>query len=84
MNPEPLLDIEANRAARKYSRAENVKRVLWALAWPLFRLSPRPLWGWRRLLLRLFGARVGRDVRIHPTVRFFAPWAFEIGDEFKL
>lgn len=39
----PSLDISANRDAVKYSRHEQVLRVLWGLVGrPLFRLSPRP------------------------------------------
>ena len=78
------LDIAAARAARPYTRSEYVGRVLWALATPLFRLSPRPLHGWRRTLLRLFGARVGRDVSIHPSARIVIPWNLSIGDESSL
>lgn len=77
----PDLDVAANRAARKYTRPELVRRVLWDLAAPAFRLSPRPLWGWRVWLLRLFGARIGRNVRIHPTVRVTMPWNLAIGDD---
>lgn len=73
------LDITANRAARKWSRREQAGRVLWALAWPLFRLSPRPFWGWRRGMLRLFGARVGREVHVYPTVRIMIPWNLDLG-----
>lgn len=76
---EPL-DITANRAARKWSRREQAGRVLWALAWPLFRLSPRPCWGWRRGLLRLFGAGVGQAVHVYPTVRIMIPWNLDLGD----
>lgn len=32
------------------------------------------------MLLRVFGAHVGRHVHIHPTVRIFVPWHLEIGD----
>ncbi len=74
------VDVAANRAARKWTRAEQVRRVLWAAAWPLFRLSPRPCWGWRRGLLRLFGARVGRAVHVYPTARIVMPWNMRIGD----
>ena len=56
-------------------------RVIWALAWLLlFRPSPRPLHAWRRLLLRLFGARIGRNVRIDASCRVFVPWNLEVGD----
>src|SRR5690606_40555832 len=37
--------------------------------------------GWRRAVLRAFGARIGRDVRIHPTVRIAVPWNLSIDDE---
>jgi putative colanic acid biosynthesis acetyltransferase WcaF len=74
------LDIAANRRARKWSARELVGRALWELAQPAFTWSPRPLWGWRRVMLRLFGAKVGRHVRIHPTVRIAVPWNLSISD----
>jgi putative colanic acid biosynthesis acetyltransferase WcaF len=74
------IDVSGNRAARKWSRREQAGRVLWALAAPFFRLSPRPLWAWRRTLLRAFGARVGRDVHVYPTARITIPWNLTLGD----
>lgn len=73
------IDVAANRNARKWSRREQTGRVLWALAWPLFRLSPRPLWGWRRMLLRVFGAKVSPNVHVFPTVRITIPWNLDLG-----
>lgn len=75
-----MIDVAANRRARKWTRREQVGRVLWALVTPLFALSPRPLWGWRRMLLRLFGARVGKQVHIYPNVKITIPWNLDIGD----
>lgn len=75
-----LMDIEANRRSRKYSSRELAGRVLWAMAFPLFRFSPRLLWRWRNGLLRLFGARVGRDVRVFHTARIMMPWNLTLGD----
>lgn len=72
-------DIEGNRAATKWSRREQLGRMLWALAWPFFRMSPRPFWACRRALLRLFGARVGRRAHIYPSVHITIPWNLEIG-----
>lgn len=34
----------------------------------------------RRFLLRLFGAKVGKQVVIRPSARFYYPWKIEIGD----
>jgi len=75
------LDIQAARSARPYSRKEYAGRILWMVVWPLFRLSPRPLFGWRRFLLRCFGAQVGRQVHIYPTARVEIPWNLRIGDQ---
>ena len=74
------LSIDQNRRACKYSRRELVLRALWGLVGrPLFRLSPRPCFAWRRLVLRLFGARVGRQVHVYPTTTVYFPWNLEVG-----
>lgn len=78
----PQLDISANRKARKWTRSELLRRAAWdVLSRPLFAWTPRQLWGWRRFLLRLFGAGVGQDVHIHPSVRITIPWNLRIGDD---
>lgn len=74
------LDIASNRAARKYSRREQCLRVAWAFGRWLVHLSPHPLHGWRRAVLRLFGAKVGRQARIVASAHIFMPWNVEIGD----
>lgn len=78
-------DIAANRAARKWTRTELVGRALWEIVGaPLFRWSPRPLWGWRRTLLRAFGARIGREVHVFPSAKIAVPWNLEVGDHAAL
>jgi len=74
------IDVNGNRAAQKWSRRELAARILWGFATPLFALSPRPAWAWRRALLRLFGARIGRHVHIYPSVRITIPWNLSIGE----
>ena len=74
-----MTDVSANRAARKYPRRIQVARVAWGAVSILFRFSPRPLWGWRRWLLRRFGATVGDQAHIHPTVRITMPWNLSLG-----
>ncbi|MDQ3524034.1 MAG: putative colanic acid biosynthesis acetyltransferase [Chloroflexota bacterium] len=74
------LDIAGARAARPYMRTEYAGRIAWALATPLFRFSPKPLYGSRRLLLRVVRASVGRDVRIDPSARIEIPRNLTIGD----
>lgn len=72
-------DISSNRAAQKWSASAQIGRILWWVAAPLFRFSPRTLWGWRRMLLRTFGAKVGADAHIYPSVRITIPWNLDIG-----
>lgn len=75
------IDVTANRKTRKWGQRALLARVLWAAVWPLFRCSPRPLWGWRRALLRLFGAQIGQGVHVYPTARVTMPWHLRIGDQ---
>ena len=74
------LNIEGNRSASKWSRQDQILRVLWAMVWPLFRFSPRPMWAWRRMLLRIFGSSVGKGAHIHPTARIQFPWHIVFGE----
>lgn len=64
-----------------HSLANRLCRGLWGIAWlVLFRPSPKPLHRWRRALLRLFGARIGEGVVVHPSARIWGPWNLEMGD----
>jgi putative colanic acid biosynthesis acetyltransferase WcaF len=74
------IDGNANRLVRKYSRSEQLRRVAWSLGRWLVRLSPRPCFGWRRGVLRLFGAKVGAQVHVYPSTHLYMPWNVEIGD----
>jgi putative colanic acid biosynthesis acetyltransferase WcaF len=76
-----MLDVEQNRRTRKYSSSEMIRRVLWNIVQPLFRFSPRPFFGWRRFLLRCFGAKIGRTVHVYPSATIYFPWNLEAGDE---
>lgn len=81
MKPSSL-EITANREAQKWSRKELLGRLVWECSrFILFSVSPRQFWGWRRLILRLFGAKIGADVRIAPSVKIAIPWNLRIGDE---
>lgn len=75
------IDIESNRRAAKYSKKILALRLLWGAAKICFRLSPRPCFGFRRWLLRLFGAKVGNRVHIYPSAIIYFPWNLQIGDD---
>jgi putative colanic acid biosynthesis acetyltransferase WcaF len=74
------IDIVQHLRNRNYPAGTQARRVLWAVLAPLFRFSPGPLRGWRNLLLRATGARIGRGVRLHPSVRIMFPWNLAIAD----
>ena len=76
----PAPSIDQNRSAVKYSLEQQVRRVLWMAGGLVFRLSPRPCFGLRRGLLRLFGASVGREVHVYPSTHIYFPWNLQIGD----
>ncbi|WP_303316561.1 putative colanic acid biosynthesis acetyltransferase [Flavivirga abyssicola] len=61
-------------------RSKAFVQIWWAVQALLFRPSPQLLYGWRRFLLRLFGARIGKNVIIRPTVQIVYPWKVSIGD----
>lgn len=70
------------RRGPSFSMSNRLARVAWGLVeCTLFRWSPRPLHAWRAFLLRLFGARVGRNVHVYPGVRIWAPWNLAIGND---
>lgn len=55
--------------------------LLWWLVQAIaFPCSPHNLDGFRCWLLRRFGAKIGRGVKIRPTARFTYPWKVSIGD----
>ena len=63
------------------SLANKLARSVWQVVWLLlYRPTPRLFHPWRCLLLRLFGAKLGRAVHPYPSARIWAPWNLEMGD----
>ena len=54
---------------------DRLRRALWQLVWMLlYRPTPNQLHGWRRFLLRRFGATVEAGAHPYPKARIWAPW----------
>lgn len=71
----------ATRPNSSLPRSNRIARALWGVVWLLlFRPTPRPLHAWRCLLLRVFGATVGRGVRVYASARIWAPWHLVLED----
>ena len=75
------VDITKNRRATKWSMRELLGRAIWEVfGTSVFRIMPRQLWVTRRVILRCFGAKIGRHVHIHPDVKIAVPWNIELCD----
>lgn len=65
-----------------HSWRNKAARVIWALVYLLaFRCTPRWFHGWRCMLLRLFGAKIGCRVHVAPSARFWLPANLRMGDD---
>lgn len=63
-----------------FSLRNRLLRLVWQAAWlVLARFTPPPLHGWRRLVLRLFGARVAAGARVHGSAMIWLPANLELG-----
>lgn len=72
-------EVAVNRAMTKYTPREQMARLAWMFGRVIFRIIPRPLYGFRSAWLRLFGAKIGAACQIYPTVKIFAPWQLRVG-----
>ncbi len=71
--------IDGRAAPSPFNSRNRLGRMLWGWVWwVLFRPSPPRFFGWRRFLLRRFGAELHESAFIHPTVRIWAPWNLEM------
>ena len=61
-------------------RSKVYVQLWWLVQSTLFAMSPQVMYGWRRWLLRLFGARIGKGTLIRPSVKTTYPWKLTIGE----
>lgn len=74
--------IQSLRYRNTLPKKERALRLLWEMVW-LMAFRPTPRWalhGWRRQLLRLFGATIGKGSKVAPSCFVWAPWNLEVGD----
>lgn len=66
-----------------YSRGRNGLIIMtwWIIQGTLFRFSLHPMYKWRNFLLRIFGARVEKGVRIRSSAKITYPWKVSIGED---
>jgi putative colanic acid biosynthesis acetyltransferase WcaF len=79
--PQPIFQRLDQHQRRPYTIGEYFRRMLWrACEVSLFRMSPRRLHGFRALLLRIHGARIGPNTRISNRCQILHPWLLEVGE----
>lgn len=76
-----IQDLSAFRLPKDFrGRSGFTVQLWWLVQATLFRWSPQLLYGFRRFLLRLFGADIGAGVIVRPSVTIPYPWKLKIGD----
>ena len=69
-------------AGPSFSLHNRLYRLVWCLvAALLFHPSPRPFHRWRAFLLRMFGAKVGKNVHVYPGTKIWDPRNLVLLDE---
>lgn len=77
----PVQELEQFKMPRDFRGKPGWYIQLWWMVQALFfKTSPQFMYGWRRFLLRSFGAKVGKSVILRPGVHTQFPWKVSIGD----
>ncbi|WP_244480287.1 putative colanic acid biosynthesis acetyltransferase [Rhizobium sp. Root1220] len=57
-----------------FSLRHRLLRAFWSIVWTLLATwTPPPLYRWRSFLLRMFGARLAANVRVHASAKIWYP-----------
>ncbi|MDR6624954.1 colanic acid biosynthesis acetyltransferase WcaF [Caulobacter segnis] len=72
-----ILDAARSRpmeGGASFPLSHRLLRAAWGVVWGgLGAWTPTPLHGWRRMLLRLFGAKIDKTAKVYPGVRVWYP-----------
>ncbi len=65
-----------------YSKGNKIKRLIWTVCWTVFaRPFPKSVAsGWKRFLLRMFGAKMADTAVVYSSATIFMPWNLEMRD----
>ena len=69
------------KPSRPPSLRDKLRRAVWNFARiAVFRCSPIYAHRWRVVVLKIFGAKIGRAAAVYPSVQIWAPWNLELAD----
>ncbi len=70
------------RTGPSFGLSTRLLRILWIFCWLLLcRWTPPPLHRWRALVLRAFGAKLGKQTHIYASAQIWAPWNLTVDDQ---
>jgi len=74
--------IDLSKYENHLGRKHQVIRLLWSITWALCaRWLPRSIGsGWKRILLRLFGAKMGKNSNVYSSAKVYYPANLTMGD----
>ena len=76
-----MQDLKGFSVPKGFRGGNGIKvQLWWAVQATLFAWSPQIMYRWRAFLLRLFGAKIGKNVVIRPSVKITYPWKLTLGD----
>jgi putative colanic acid biosynthesis acetyltransferase WcaF len=55
-------------------------QLWWIIQAMLIHTSPQFMYGWRNLIYRLCGAKIGKKVLLRPSIKCVYPWKLSIGN----
>lgn len=72
--------VDLSRYTNSLSRKNQLIRLLWTITWTLLaRPFPRSVGSnWKRILLRMFGAKIHKTAIVYSSVRIYMPWHLEM------
>jgi putative colanic acid biosynthesis acetyltransferase WcaF len=78
---QSVIDLSRAAGARDIRNRSRFVQALWGLSELVFLYNPLiPSSGPRRFILKIFGARIGRHVKIRARVRVKYPWKLSVGE----
>ena len=74
--------IDLSNYKNHYSRKHQMIRLIWGIVWPLGTwFLPRSLgMGWKRFLLRLFGAKISKKANVYSSAKIYWPANLIMGE----
>ena len=77
-----IVGVDLSTYNSDFGTINKILRMMWNTCyWFLFRpFNLNMFRGWRALILKLFGAKIGKGANVYASARIWAPWNLVVGD----